>query len=86
MKCVLVGVRSVSDDSDTLTNVVAEEVSVSSTGVSYDETVESLEGADGVVENFLPGRLGALEYEDEEDDPLEGSEGSARAARLAGVP
>lgn len=34
MKCVLVGVRSVSDDSDALTNVVAEEVSVSSTGVS----------------------------------------------------
>ena len=46
-----------------------------------------MEGADGVVEMFLPGRLGALEYEgEEEDDPLEGSEGSGRAARLTGVP
>ena len=52
--------------------------------------MESLEGVDGVVGRFLPGRLGALEYEnedeDEDDDPFEGSEGGARAGRLAGVP
>jgi len=50
--------------------------------------VESLEGVDGVVGSFLPGRLGALEYEDEDedgDDPPEDSKGIARAGRLAGV-
>ena len=35
---------------------------------------------------FLSGRLGALEYEsEEEDNPLEGSEGSEHAARLVGI-
>lgn len=48
-----------------------------------------MEGVDGVVGSFLPGRLGALEYEDEDedgDDPPEDSKGIARAGRLAGVP
>ena len=37
----------------------------------------SLEGADGVVEIFLPSLLGALEYEvkEEEEDLLKASEG-----------
>jgi hypothetical protein len=91
LKVVLVDIRSVSDNWDALTNVAAGVVSKlfrSSTGVAKVDTVESLEGVDGVVGNFLPGRLGALEYdedEDEEDDPLEGSGGIVRTGRLVGV-